>query len=211
MNMLRTRAARIGGLLAAAAVVGGTVTAAPVHAEPQGYIADEFDVGYFYGTFGQSPNLTLLVGGTAEDFCLTDPDDPFNAEPGSAPLRVFLRNSGTVDLHVNDKDQPIHLYESVGEAPDFISEACDALFDGDPATTVPEPYASGTADLKVRISLISEDLVDVYNGVNGTVTANDGTVYKVRGSADLVVEGGVPQGDPAEFVDLSVTEIRRGG
>lgn len=210
MNTETKRTTRVAAAIAIAAMASATVGPTPANADAQGYIPAEIGVGYFYGTFGESPNTVLMVGGTAEDFCRDNPDDPFNAEPGSAPLRVFLRNNGTTDLHVNDKDQPIHLYESVGEAPDFIAEACAALFDDDPATTVPAPYASGTADLKVRISLISEDLIDVYNGVNGTVASNDGTRYKVRGSADLIVEGGVPQGDPADFVKLSVTEIRRG-
>jgi hypothetical protein len=61
----------------------------------------------------------------------------------------------------------------------------------------------------MRISLVSEDLVDVFNSVNGTATGTDGTAYKVRASADLVVENGVPQGDPAEFVDFQLIEIRR--
>jgi hypothetical protein len=50
--------------------------------------------------------------------------------------------------------------------------------------------------------------VDVFNSVNGKATAEDGTEYKVRGSADLVVKDGAPVGDPTEFVSLQVTEIR---
>ena len=40
-------------------------------------------------------------------------------------------------------------------------------------------------------------------------TGIDGREYKVRGSADLIVENGVPVGNPEDFVDLKVTEIRR--
>ena len=210
MTNARNRTSRVGAAVAAAAVIGTMVGPAAVHAEPQGYIRADFDVGYFYGTFDQSPNIGVLVGGTAEEFCIENPDDPFSAEPGLASLRLFFRDSGTVDLKVNDKDQPIHLYEQpdlIG--PEWIAAVCADLFDGDPTTTVPAPFASGTADLKVRISVISDDLVDVFNSVNGTVAANDGTEYKVRASADLLVENGMPVGDPSEFVSFQMTEIRR--
>jgi hypothetical protein len=182
-------------------------SATPTLAAPQGYIEDELGVGFFYGTFNQDPDIILLAGGTAEEFCEDNPDDPFNAEPGIAPLRVFPRPDGSVDLKVNAKDQPIYLYYSeIGDGPTWIAQVCQDYFaDG----TAPGPFASGTADLKVRISVVSEDLVDVFNSVNGTAIGTDGTEYKVRASADLVVENGVPQGDPAEFVDFQLTEIRR--
>lgn len=203
MKTLNRRTRMIGAVVATA--LGSMVAPTAVHAEPQGFVEDDLHFGYFYGTFDQSPNTTLLVGGTAEDFCLDNPDDPFNAEPGTAPMRVFFRKSGAVDLKVNDRGQPIHLYhqpDAVG--PEWIEGFCDDFFDGLPT---PEPFASGTANLKVRISIISEDLVDVFNSVNGMAAASDGTWYKVRGSADLVVENGIPVGDPTEFVDLQVTEI----
>ena len=43
--------------------------------------------------------------------------------------------------------------------------------------------------------------------MNGKATATDGTEYKVRGTADLIVENGVPLGDPREFVGFRLTEI----
>lgn len=197
------RTGLIGAVIATAAVVGSVMAPTAVLAEPQGYLQDELGVGYIYATFDPSDNLALLVGGTAEDFC-NEPGDPFDAEPGSAPLRVFLRKSGAVDLKVNDKDQPIHLYHVGGQdAADWLAEVCEDV------DSAPAPFASGTADLKVRISIITDDLVDVFNSVNGKATASDGTQYKVRASADLVVENGVPVGDPAEFVRLQVTEIGR--
>lgn len=194
------------GLVGALASVGGTA-----HASPGGPDVVEFSVGYFYTTFDQSPNVGLLVGGSVEEFCEDAPDDPFNnAEPGSAQARVFERNSGRVDIHVNDKDQPIYLYEDADPlGPDWIEGACAAYFDGDPNTLVPTPIAVGTANLKVRIGIISPDLIDVFNSVNGIATGSDGTTYKVRASADLTVENGAPVGDPAEFVDLELVEIRR--
>jgi hypothetical protein len=204
------RTGMIGAVVAAAAAFGSMVAPTAVHAEPQGYLQDEVGVGFVYGTFDESPNITLLVGGTVQDFCEDYPDDPFFAEPGSASLRVFLRNSGAVDLKMNAKNQPIYLYShSDPVGPEWIEGVCADLFDEDPATTVPEPFASGTADLKVRISIITEDLVDVFNSVNGKATASNGTEYKVQASADLVVENGVPVGDPMDFVSLVLTEIKR--
>lgn len=187
------------------AMLLGLVTAAS--AEPQGYIEDQLNVGYFYGTFDDTPNVVLLVGGTAEQFCLDNPDDPFNGEPGTAPLRTFLRQDGSVDLKVNDKDQPIHLYYSgLTDGPPWIEQVCEDFFNGQ---SIPEPFASGAADLKVRISIVSDDLVDVFNSVNGKAAGVDGTEYKVRASADLIVVDGVPVGDPADFVSFELTEIRR--
>jgi hypothetical protein len=204
-----SRTTRIARLVLATAAAGSVAGSATAHAEPQGYIEDEMGVGYFYGTFDDGPNMTLLVGGTAEEFCAVAEDegiDPFAAEPGRAPVRVFLRASGATDLKVNDKDQPIYLYDqTVGDAPQWIGDICDDWAVGDP---VPQPYAAGTADLKVRIG-ITEDAVDVFNSVNGELVAVDGTEYRVRASADLVVVGGVPIGDPADFVSLDLTEIRR--
>jgi len=195
----------IGGALATAAIFGSVLGPATAHAEPQGYIQDVFPVGLFYGTFDEGPNLTLLVGGTVEEFCLSFPDDP-----GAAPMRVFFRNSGTVDLRVNDKDQPIYLYEqTVGDAFDWIDSVCPDVLDEDPDTVAPAPNAIGTADLKVRISIISDDLVDVFNSVNGELAASDGAEYRVRASADLIVGPFGPVGDPADFVSFELTEIRR--
>ena len=189
----------IGGALAVAALIGSSLGPATAHAEPQGYIQDEFQVGLVYGTFGQDPNLTLLVGGTVEEFC---PDDP-----GTAPMRVFLRNDGTVDLKVNDKDQPIYLYEqTVGDAFDWIESVCEQL-DRNPDAV--EPFASGTADLKVRISIISDDLADVFNSVNGKLAASDGTRYRVRASADFIAGPSGPEGDPADFVSFELRKIGR--
>lgn len=181
--------------------------AVPAGADPKGYIEAELGVGYFYGTFDQSPNVVLLVGGTAEEFCDDNPDDPFSGEPGVAPHRLFPRTDGSLDIKANDKDQPIYLYESeFGDVPPWIAAVCDDYFDDGSA---PEPFAEGTADLKVRISVISDDLVDVFNSVNGKATGSDGTEYKVRAWADLIVENGVPVGNPADFVGFEMTEIRR--
>jgi len=173
--------------------------AAPASADPQGFIEDEFEYGFFYGTFDQSPNVALFAGGRIEEFCFGD--------PGTAPLRVFLRNDGTVDLKVNDKDQPIFLYDTeFNDIPTWLGAICPGIAGGD---TPPEPFATGDADLKVRITVVSDDLLEIFNSVNGKATGTDGTEYKVRGTADLIVENGVPLGDPREFVGFKLTEIRR--
>lgn len=179
-------------LLAAVAVMAGLST--PASANPQGYIEGQEEVGFFYGTFDQSPNIALLAGGTAEEFC---------GELGTAPSRVFLRSDGTVDIKVNAKNQRIYLYEidSPG-VPPWLDQVCSGEL-------TPTPFAEGTADLKVRISVLSESVVDVFNSVNGKATGTDGTEYKVRASADLIVENGMPVGNPADFVSFDLREIKR--
>jgi hypothetical protein len=179
----------------AVSFLAAAVLASPASANPQGYFGSQEGVGYFYGTFDQSPNIALLVGGTAEEFC--------EGDPGTAPGRVFFRSDGSVDIKVNDKDQPIYLYEiDFDGVPPWLDQVCQ---DG----LTPAPFASGTADLKVRVSVLSDSLVDVFNSVNGKATGIDGTEYKVRGSADLIVENGIPVGNPADFVSFELTEIGR--
>lgn len=195
----------IAGTLAAGAMIAPPVT----HAAPQGFVEVDAGLGYFYSTFDDDPNIGLLVGGTAEAFCLDAPDDPFgSAEPGMTTQRLFFRADDSLDIKSNSKDEPIYLYEQPDViGPEWIEQVCDDFFAGEPT---PQPFASGTADVKERISVISDDLVDVFNSVNGNATGTDGTEYKVRASADLIVENGMPLGDPADFVSLSLTEIGRG-
>ena len=190
----------IGGVIAAAALFGSVLGPATAQAKPQGYIQDEFAVGLVYGTFDTEPNLTLLVGGTVEEFCPGD--------PGTAPMRVFHRKNGTVVQKVNDRNQPMYLYEqTVGDSFDWIDGVC-AQLDEDPDTVVVETYASGTANLKVR-NRISDESVDVFNSVNGKLVASDGTRYRVRASADFVLGPFGPEGDPADFVSFNLKKIGR--
>lgn len=195
---------RVMVLLAALSILAGL--AVPAGADPQGYVESEIGVGYFYGTFGESPNMMLLAGGTAEEFCIANPGDPFNGEPGLAPLRLFFRSDGSVDLKVNDKFQPIYVYETATDnGPLWIEQLCADFFS---TGATPEIFASGSADLKVRISVVSDDLVEVFNSVNGKVAGTDGREWKVRAWADLTVENGMPVGSPADFVGFKMTEIR---
>ena len=185
------------------AIAGATALAlgltAGASASAKGFIQDELEYGYFYGTFDQTPNVALFAGGPLEEFCVTD--------PGTAPLRVFPRADGTVDLKVNDKDQPIYLYHNdTNDIPPWLDAICPGIGEGD---APPVPFATGDADLKVRITVFSDDHLKIFNSVNGKATGTDGTEYKVRGTADLVVEDGAPVGDPRDFVGFKLTEIRR--
>src|SRR5665811_2594345 len=104
-----------------------------------------------------------------------------------------------------DKDQPIYLYYTeFNDIPIWLGSICPGIAAGD---APPEPFAAGDADLKVRITVVSEDLLEVSNSVNGKATGTDGTQFKVRGTANLTVENGVPLGDPREFVGFKLTEI----
>ncbi len=141
--MRRVIASLFSGLLIASL----TVIAGPASAAPQGFTEDEFEYGFFYGTFDQSPNVALFAGGRIEQFCVGD--------PGTAPLRVFLRDNETVDLKVNAKDQPIHLYYTeFNDIPEWLDAICPEIAGGGDA---PAPFASGTANLKVRDSYLFED------------------------------------------------------
>lgn len=194
---------RIKQLAALAFAIGGVAAATPTAVDATGFIPDTLEYGFFYGTFDQSPNIALFAGGTIEEFCASPPD----SGPSDAPLRVFLRDDGTVDLKTNAKGQKIYLYETTyNDIPIWLDEVCPAIGGGAPA---PMWFAEGEADLKVRITDLANGTVEVFNSVNGKATGNDGTEYKVKASADLVVVDDVPQGDPREFVDFELTEIRR--
>lgn len=175
------------------------VSMGPAAADAQGYAEDEFGVGFFYGNFNQSPLTVLLAGGPASGFC--------DGEPSVAPARVFDRADGTVDFKVNDKDQPIYLYYTDADAPVWLGQVCADIAVGG---AEPEPFAVGTADLKVRWTVVDESTLDVFNSVNGTAIDTDGTIYRVQASADLIAIDGVPQGNPEDFVEFSVTEVAKG-
>ncbi len=198
----RTRTLAIAGAATLALGLGAAPSqaAAQAGASAQGFIETELDYGFFYGTFDQTPNVALFAGGDIGASCAGD--------PGTAPLRVFERTDGAVDLKVNAKDQPIYLYYTeFNDIPTWLGEICPGILeDGEEP---PTPFAMGAADLKVRISVVSDDRQEIFNSVNGMATGTDGTEYKVRGTADLVVENGVPVGDPRDFVGFTLTEIRR--
>lgn len=121
--------------------------------------------------------------------------------------RTFVRQDGSVDVKVNDTGQPIHLYEiSHPDGPSWITQVCDDIADGDDG---PEPFASGTADLKVRDSYLFEGGPPghIFNSVNGRATGTDGTEYKVRAAADIPFEDGAPVGTPPDWISFELREI----
>lgn len=202
--------------LGTALLVMGTVlaTLAAPSSAMKGHVEVAVPVGFFYGTFDESPNIQMVVGGPAEAFCDDYPDNPFFGQPGSTTARIFEMKDGAVDFRIFDKDQPIYLYESdiaeTGDAPVWIATLCDEYFSSGAIT---EPLASGNGILKVHDQVDANGNVDVFNGVNGWAYGEDGTRYKVTASADFDVVNGELVGDPADFVsfEMKVLPPRPGG
>lgn len=65
------------------------------------------------------------------------------------------------------------------------------------------------ADLKFRMSILTDRTIEMFNGVNGTAAAVDGTHWKIRTWADFTIVDGEPQGDPAEFQSVNIQQIGR--
>lgn len=165
---------------------------------------EPFEYGYFYGTFGQDPNIALLAGGTAEEFCADNPEDPFNGSPATTSATVKESKDGSVSVKANANGQPVHLYYvEVEGAPVWIEQVCADIETGADA---PEPFASGTANLRVRDEYLFDGgpPLSIFNSVNGTVFGTDGTRYHVRASADIPFENGVPVGSPPDWVSFSL-------
>lgn len=168
-------------------------------------VKQPFEYGYFYGTFGQSPNIALLAGGVAEDFCADNPEDPFNGAPGTADAVTKERRDGSVSVKVNANGQPIYLYYiELEDAPSWIAQVCADIQAGGDA---PEPFASGSAVLKVRDKYVFSGgpPISIYNSVNGTVVDSDGIKYHVRAAADIpTFVDGTPVGSPPDWVSFSL-------
>ena len=187
-------------VLIVATVSVGLVTNAG--ADGQRYTEEPYEVGLFYGTFGESPNTFLLVGGTVEEFCEAGPE----GGPGTATARVRERKDGSVRMKVKSWNQPMYVYEAnVEGVPPWLDQVCGTYFaDG----TAPQPFASGSGFLKVRDTVYSPDLIEVFNKVRGYVQEPDGTKYRVRASADFVLENGIPTTNPEDFVTFSMRKLR---
>lgn len=166
-------------------------SAAPAWAQPQGFVEDEFHYGFFYANF--DVGVSVFAGGPVESFC--------EGEPRSAPLRVFERNDGSVDLKVDARNEPIWVYQSEIEPPVLLEQVCTGQ------VAPPEAFATGTVNLKIRLSILADGTQEFFNGVNGKVTAADGTRWKIRTWADFSVVDGVLLGDPAEFQGVSIHQI----
>lgn len=166
-------------------------SAAPAWAQSRGFVEDEFQYGFFYANF--DAGVSVFVGGPVESFC--------EGEPGSAPLRVFERKDGSVDLKVDAKNEPIWVYQSDIDPPVLVEQVCTGQI------APPEAFATGTANLKVRISILTDGTEEIFNSLNGKATAVDGTQWKIRTWADFSVVDGVLQGDPAEFQGVRIQQI----
>lgn len=183
--------------MAVCLLLAGSATAAV--AAPRGYVEVDHLAGRFYGGFGSGVLLFTGEGG-AEDICNEAPEPVVTA-------RVFERNDGSVDLKVDAQEVPFVLYHTDLDAVAFIDQTCGALFDGDPLTVPVQPFASGTAKFRERISSSADGVDEIFNGVNGFANSPDGTTWKVRTWADFVVDNGVLIGDPAEFQGISIHQV----
>jgi len=152
--------------------------------------------GLFYGDFGKQ--IQLYAGGTAEDFC--------NGDEPTHDARVFTRRDGSIDIMVDASKQPIYLYSSPLGGPELIAETCKVMSDNDPDTVPLEPFAEGEGLVRMRIKVTPDGPVHVVNSTVGTASSADGTTWKVRGSADLMIVEGVPVGDPANFQGLRINQ-----
>lgn len=195
----RTRRALATFLLTALAVVGATTTATAAGKSPTEV---PYEYGFFYGTFGESPNTLLFAGGTIEEFCGSDPE----TGPGLTTASVRERRDGSTDIRVNARNQPIYLYRAeIDDIPQFLGENCAGIASGEVAA--PQPFASGTAKLKVRDRVYADGRVELFNSVRGKANGVDGTRYRVVGSADFEVVDGMPVGDPADFVSFRLRQL----
>jgi hypothetical protein len=185
--------------MAISLLLAGSATIAA--AAPRGFVEVDHPAGRFYGGFGSGVLLFTGEGG-AEDICNQVPEPTVTA-------RVFERNDGSVDLKVNAQEVPFVLYDTELDAISFIEQTCELLFDGDDETMPVQPFASGTAKFKERISSSPDGVDEIFNGVNGFASSPDGTTWKVRTWADFVVDNDMLIGDPAEFQGISIRQLGR--
>lgn len=148
-------------LIAAAAAAA----AAAAEAEPGGFVQGETHSGFLYANFGAEGSVS--AGGPLELSCGGDGD------VASAPLVVLERNDGSVDLMVDARNQPIWVYRSTLEAPVLVNLTCTAEI------APREAFATGSANLRVRITILGAGVQEASNGVNGKA-ALDGTHWKAR-------------------------------
>lgn len=179
--------------LATCLLLAGSITTAT--AGPQGYDEQPHVEGLFYGDIDKE--IQLFVGATTADFC--------NGNEPTASARVFNRHDGSVDIKVDAVTYPIYLYSSPLGGPELIDATCEAMFDSDPNTVPLEPFAHGDGLVRMRIEIAPDGTVHIVNSTVGAATSADGTTWRVRSWADLMVIDGVPVGHPADFQGLRIT------
>ncbi len=146
---------------------------------PYGLLYDNVVVGT------GDPDLILLAGGTAEDFCTG------NVPP--ARLLVRLKDDppaagASQDEKLVDRG-PLTLYDGGGlDAMAFLDQACGTYFSGG---DVPEPKATGygriTAGIHVDWPDEGPEDARQTNSAQGPVRTPDGRVLVVRGEAELTL------------------------
>jgi hypothetical protein len=184
-------------IAATIAMLVGLVAAA--QAGGAGFDQQPYVEALFYGNFDQE--VLLFAGSTTEDLC--NDDEPTHS------ARVFTRRDGSVDIKVDASAQPIYLYSSPLGAPELIEATCEAMFDADPDTVPLEPFAQGEGLVRMRIEVAPDGTVHVVNSTLGAASSEDGTTWRVRGWADLMIVDGVPVGSPTEFQGLRITMTGR--
>lgn len=181
-----------------------TASAAGSQGKHKGFDDAMVPVDLFYGF---DTGFALFAGVTPEQICNGD-------EPPMVPARIFERKDGTFTIRSHGRpDVDLFLYE-FDDPPKLIEETCAAL-DNVPSTQPLQPIAVGTGKLKFAITGTEgpDDMggFHIANSVNGIVSAQDGTHWKVRGYADFdLAETGMPIGSPADFQGLRVRQIKRG-
>jgi len=153
----------------------------------------------FYGNFDQ--DVLLFAGASAEATC--------REEIPSVASRVRAKKNGVVVVTIAPQRVKTYLYATDLGAPEFLAETCAALGDADPATLPVQPFATGSGNLRERVEVSPDDGTAVVNSVRGHASNTAGETWRIRGWADLVVEDGIPVGDPAEFQGLTVIRTGR--
>jgi hypothetical protein len=162
----------------------------------------EWKEGLFYG----NDDLLLFAGGTVQEFCAGD-------EPVHDATYRYPDGGGFVMTVQPTTVRPLYLYETtqtdsdgepvtIVDAPQFTAAVCAGSIQ-------PEPFAAGEGRMKLRLDVTS-GLPHIVNSSWGTVTSDDGTIWNVRGRADLMIGAdGMPTEDPSVFQSLQLVRTGR--
>lgn len=185
----RRRVRRSGVAAMAVAAVVGLATGA--HAT--GYAEVPFEEGaFFYGDL--DAGVLLFSGESAEELC--DGDDVVHH------ARLFHGADGSLTFKVDGSTQPLYLYATPLDAPEFADATCAALEAGEP---IVQPFAEGEGTVRMRFTVNADGTLHMVNSALGAVVDGDGAMWRVRGQADLMIVDGVPVGDPSDFQGLQYT------
>ena len=195
VHRFRARATAARPMAVIVAVVALLAVATGAHAA--GYSEVPFEEGgFFYGDL--EAGILLFSGESAEGFC--DGDDVVH------DARLFEKADGSLTFKVDGSTQPLYLYATPLDAPVFAEATCDALAAGEP---IVEPFAVGEGTVRMRFTINSDGTMHMVNSAIGSVVDEDGTTWRVRGHADLMIVDGVPVGSPTEFQGLQYTPTGR--